>query len=127
MLTARLWPTPYSKLFDFDATARGAEWIDDVAAAARAVAPAGAIVIGHADWRAEHVRFRGDTVAVAYDWDSLARDRETALVGSCAHAFPANWAREGRTQAPTLDEARAFVADYEAARGQPFGRDELFR
>jgi hypothetical protein len=116
----RLWPVPHSRLFDFEATARGAAWIDDVAAAARTRRPEGELVIGHADWRAEHVRLAGDAVAVAYDWDSLARDREPALVGSCAHAFTADWSRAGRAQAPTLDEARAFVAEYEAARGRPF-------
>lgn len=120
----RLWPTPHSKLFDFEATARGAEWIDEVAAAAREQRPAGQIVIGHADWRAEHVRVDGDAVAVAYDWDSLACDREPAIVGSCAHAFTADWTRTGRAQAPTLDEARALVADYEAARGRPFDDGE---
>jgi hypothetical protein len=66
----------------------------------------------------------GAPIAVAYDWDSLARDREPALVGGCAHAFTADWTREGRAQAPTLDEARAFVAEYEAARGRPFDRAE---
>ncbi|HWO25672.1 MAG TPA: hypothetical protein VNO30_43335 [Kofleriaceae bacterium] len=120
----RLWPVPHSKLFDFEATAAGAGWIDDVARAARAVPRAGELVIGHADWRAEHVRFADGAIAVAYDWDSLARDREPALVGSCAHAFTADWTRAGRAQAPTLDEARAFVEDYEAARGRRFERAE---
>lgn len=46
------------------------------------------------------------------------------IVGQCAHAFTADWTRTGRAQAPTLDEARAFVAEYEAARGQPFERAE---
>jgi hypothetical protein len=120
----QLWPTPHSKLFDFAATARGAEWIDEVARAAREVAPAGELAIGHTDWRAEHARFTGDRITVAYDWDSLARDREPALIGIVAHAFPADWTREGRAQAPTLDEARGFVADYEAARNCPFAPDE---
>jgi hypothetical protein len=120
----RLWPTPHSKLFDFDATAAGAGWIDEIAAAAREVPSMGELVIGHADWRAEHVRLADGVIAVAYDWDSLARDREPALVGSCAHAFTADWTREGRAQAPTLDEARAFIAEYEMARGRPFDRAE---
>jgi len=32
-----LWPKPHNALFDFDATTRGAEWIDEIGAAARAV------------------------------------------------------------------------------------------
>jgi hypothetical protein len=126
MFTAsdQLWPTPHSKLFDFAATARGAEWIDEVARAAREVPPAGEVVISHTDWRAEHARFTGDRITVAYDWDSLARDREPALVGIVAHAFVADWSRDGRAQAPTLDEARGFVADYEVSRGIAFTADE---
>jgi len=58
---AALWPTPHSKLFDFGATAHGAEWIDELAARARErMVPAGVPVIGHGDWRQEHVRFVGD-------------------------------------------------------------------
>src|SRR5262245_4306530 len=48
-----LWPTPHSRLFDFGRTALGAEWIDDVARAARDVPMVGERVIAHADWRAE--------------------------------------------------------------------------
>lgn len=47
-----LYPTPHSPLFDFAATAAGAEWIDEIATAARAVLDAedAPIVIGHTDW-----------------------------------------------------------------------------
>jgi len=122
----RLWPRPHSKLFDFEATAAGAEYIDDVARAARsATEPCGELVIAHGDWRAEHVRFANDAICVAYDWDSLCRDREPAVVGYTAHAFTADWSDEAnRAQAPTLDDARGFVADYETARGRAFDRVE---
>jgi hypothetical protein len=120
-----LWPTPHSKLFDFDATARGAEWIDAVAMLAReAMAPAGPLVIGHSDWRQEHVWFVGNTPVAAFDWDSLCCQREAALLGSVAHAFCADWSREGHRQAPTLAEARAFLSEYEAARGRQFSAEE---
>jgi hypothetical protein len=118
-----LWPTPHSKLFDFSIAC--GEWIDDVARAARArMQPAGDIVIGHGDWRREHVRFDGDRIVAAFDWDSLCKEREPALIGFTAHAFCADWSRPGLVCTPTLDEARAFVADYEAARGRAFSRDE---
>lgn len=120
-----LWPVPHSRLFDFDATRAGAEDIDRVAVAARsAMAPAGVVVLGHGDWRAEHVRFIGSKPAVAFDWDSLRKAPEPVLVGSTAHAFCADWTRTDHRQAPTLSEARAFVADYEQARGQPLSPDE---
>jgi phosphotransferase family enzyme len=120
-----LWPTPHSKLFDFEATAAGAEWIDEVAWAARArMRPVGDVVVGHGDWRVEHVRFAGDRVVAAFDWDSLCKQSEPALVGFTAHAFCADWSREGYASAPTLEEARAFIADYEAARGRAFSAEE---
>ena len=83
-----LWPRPHSKLFDFDATTQGAAYIDELAAKASArMVPAGRGVIGHADWRAEHVRFEGNLASVAFDWDSLCKTPEPALVGSAAHMF----------------------------------------
>jgi len=122
---ATLWPVPHSRLFDFDATARGAEWIDEIAARARArMAPAGQRVIGHSDWRQEHVRLVGDEPVAAFDWDSLCCQFEPALLGSVAHGFCADWSRSDHQQAPTLAEARAFIADYEAVRQAPFSAAE---
>jgi hypothetical protein len=125
-LAGALWPTPHSRLFDLAATAAGAEWIDEVAAAARGQwIEAGDVVIGHGDWRVEHVRFDGERPVAAFDWDSLCREREPALVGFTACAFTADWTRTGNmAPAPALAEARAFVADYEAARGRAFAADE---
>ena len=120
-----LWPRPHSRLFDFNATTQGADYIDELAAQASArMVPVGRAVIGHADWRAEHVRFEGDVPSVAFDWDSLCKTREPALVGSAAHMFCSDWSLDGHVQAPTLTEASAFVGEYEAARGSPFSRDE---
>jgi hypothetical protein len=121
----QLWPPPHSKIFDFEATRAGAEEIDTLAALARRqMAPEGRLVLGHSDWRAEHVRFEGDEPVAAFDWDSLCKVREPELVGFIAHAFCADWSRQGYAQAPTLEESRAFVAEYEAARGGAFGADE---
>ncbi|HUQ00935.1 MAG TPA: phosphotransferase [Kofleriaceae bacterium] len=119
-----IWPRPHSALFDFAATTAGAAWIDAFGARARAVPRHGRRVIGHFDWRAEHVRFAGDQIVVAYDWDSLHVDLEPVVVGAAAHAFTANWEREDAAAAPSVDDMRAFVADYEAARGAPFDRAE---
>jgi hypothetical protein len=121
-----LWPEPHSKLFDFEATAAGAEWIDSVAMEARSnMAPVGELVIGHGDWRAEHVRFVGTKLAVAFDWDSLCKEHESFLAGLTALQFCADFSRsDGSKPAPTLDEARAFVSDYEVARGRAFDAEE---
>jgi hypothetical protein len=124
-----LWPRPHSRLFDFEATAAGAEWIDEHARRARAVPVTGERVVGHFDWRTEHARFEGDRLTVAHDWDSLHFESEAVMVGAAAHAFTATWDEhpdgdETVSPAPTLDEIHAFVADYERARGAPFAAAE---
>jgi Phosphotransferase enzyme family len=126
-----LWPTPHDGRFDFAATTAGAEWIDRIATEARELRdrrPAGEEVVGHTDWRAEHLRFADGRLTAVHDWDSLAVLPEPALVGSVAHAFPANWAVGEAPATPTKEEALGFVADYEAARaGGPFSAEERER
>ena len=119
------WPRPHSRLFDFEATRGGAEQIDALAATARAaLSPSGRVVLGHGDWRIEHLRFAGGRVVLAHDWQSVCRCEEASFVGFAAHAFCADWSGEDPRQAPSLEEARGFVADYERARGAPFDREE---
>jgi hypothetical protein len=122
---APLWPRPHNVLFDFEATARGAEWIDEIARNAKAArdAAAGDLVIGHGDWTVKHFRFAGLRPTVIYDWDSLSTDFETLFVGNTAATFTYTehlpvlvW--------PTVEEAQAFFADYVEARGAPFTREE---
>src|SRR5215472_5273280 len=120
-----LWPRPHSKLFDFAASSSGAEWIDEIALFARQrMKPVGRRVIGHGDWRQEHARFAGNQLVVAFDWDSLCCELEPVLLGSVTHGFWADWSDTSHRQAPTLAEARAFVADYEDTRGASFSPDE---
>jgi hypothetical protein len=120
-----LWPTPHNVLFDFHATAAGAEWIDEIAAAARPIRDdrVGREVVGHGDWVANHVRFEGAEPSVAYDWDSLETDREPNLLGCSAATFTYMEHLPVELE-PTVDETRAFIADYEAARGTPLTPEE---
>jgi hypothetical protein len=129
----RLWPVPHSKLFDFEKTAKGAEAIDALARAARerlVRGERGPLTVGHHDLRAEHVRFERHgarpVLVATYDWDSLALEHETSLVGMNAHAFTADWSTDPPRvrPAPSLHEARAYVAEYESARGRPFTEGE---
>lgn len=121
-----LWPVPHDRRFDFERTAEGAEWIDRLAAEAhaRCRAAPGRLVIGHNDWRVEHLRFEDDRIVAVYDWDSLIVEREPILVGHAAHAFTADWSVEGLRCVPALEECRAFVAEYEDGRGQAFTAPE---
>jgi hypothetical protein len=121
-----LWPAPHDARFDFDGTAAGAEWIDEIAVRARRARDRdiGDVVVGHTDWRVENMRFADGAVSAVYDWDSLAIQREPVLAGGVAHLFTSDFtAGPEWVQRPTLDEALAFVADYEVARGAPFGAD----
>src|SRR5690348_5084310 len=121
-----LWPKPHNALFDFEATAAGAEWIDEIGARAAAVDRAGREVVGHLDWAAKHVRFDDELQPTAvYDWDSVTTEVEPVVAGQAAASFTyteeldhavARW--------PTPDEASAFLADYEHVRGAPFDSAE---
>ena len=118
-----LWLRPHDLRFDFPGTSRGAAWIERLARAADEQLDAlagGPDVIGHFDYKAEHLRFAGGAVSAVYDWDSLGVGPEPLLVAFAAYAFTADWSRDGHRCVPTLDESLAFIADYEAARGAPF-------
>ena len=120
-----LYPKPHGRLFDFEATAAGAAWIDDFARRARAADTLEADpVLGHGDWRVEHLRFSEERIVAAFDWDSLALRREVETVAVAAHGFPLDWSGRGIHRQPTGDDIRAFIADYEAARGGPFAKAE---
>jgi Phosphotransferase enzyme family len=125
LLKGVLWPTPHSRIFDFVATAAGTEWIDALARTARQELAhgVGAMVIGHTDWSIKHFRFQDSKVCVIYDWDSLALDRETVIVGEAARGFTMTWHLDVLIT-PTPDEARSFVEEYETFRGQSFTGDE---
>lgn len=124
-LGERLWPRPHNALFDFEATAAGAEWIDELARRARAVPLAGEPVVGHFDWRIEHLLFQDGELTTAYDWDSVHLELEPVVVGAAAHAFTAQWDREGIPPAPTPTDIERFMDAYQQARGAPFSAAEL--
>lgn len=121
-----LWPAAHDLRFDFAGTAAGAEWIDDAAAGARRRLRSANLppVIGHFDWRAEHVRFAGGEVVATYDWDSVGVGSHAEVAGQAAFAFTADWTVPERVQLPTVGESRAFLEEYEIARGRSFSPEE---
>jgi hypothetical protein len=116
-----LWPKPHNVLFDFETTRKGGEWIDEIARAAKRHRDArtGPLVIGHGDWSVQHFRFDGLEPTVIYDWDSLNTDHETVFVGLAAATFTYNQHLPVEPW-PSVDEAQAFLDDYERARDVPF-------
>ena len=121
----KLWPEPHNALFDFEATAEGAEWIDGVAEEAKWNLDGfdGEVVVGHTDWSVDQMRFNGGEVSVVYDWDSLRPEKAIMVVGHSAAHFSATW-HSGVPNPPNPEEAWLFVEDYEAARGKPFSEQE---
>jgi aminoglycoside phosphotransferase (APT) family kinase protein len=77
------------------------------------------LVVGHVDWRCEHVLVDPGNTAVraVHDWDSLTAGPEEWIVGSASVCFtvdfnagdgsPARW--------PSPSESAAFVAAYGSA------------
>jgi hypothetical protein len=120
------WPTPHSKLFDFEATTDGAEWIDEIARRAQEIKlhGAGRVVLGHTDWGVKHFRYVNERVRIIYDWDSLVLEKEPVIVGLASGYFTYT-EFFGDTRLPTDEEAQAFIAEYEATRGKPFTPEEL--
>lgn len=110
------WETPHHPRFDFGRD--DGRWIDEAAEAVRprVFAPADDLVVGHADWNAQHVRWVGNSISAIYDWD-LVRDSEANLVGYASAVFTATW-RLPVPKAPSREDSTAFVRDYESAVGR---------
>lgn len=118
---ATVWPAEaHSPIFDFAATAEGAEWIDEIARAARRRFAAGEHQVGHSDWSAKHFRFVDGVVRIVYDWDSLSLQSEEQLVGTAAGTFTANpLLHDGVYVPPLPEEVRLFIDEYSTARASP--------
>ena len=108
----QLYPTPHSPIFDFVATAAGAEWIDDHARAAREVldvpGAGGAPVLIHQDWCSRNVRVVDGVVVAAYDWDSVSRVPVARGVGHAAVLWPCT-GEEDMPDPSTAEELDAFL------------------
>lgn len=112
-----LWPWPEDQDVDLNDVA-GPGWIDAAGEAARERLQDAhdRAVIGHGDWYPENLRWRGNRLLVAYDWDSLIADSEAVIAGLAAAIYPV---------LATMTETRDFLAAYADARGRPFSPGEL--
>lgn len=68
----------------------------------------------------DNLRWHGDRLLVAYDWDSLIADSEAVIAGLAAasYLYPA---------LATVTQTRDFLDIYATARGRPFSHGELRR
>jgi hypothetical protein len=119
-----LWPRPEGGDVNLNEVA-GPAWIDDAGGRARdrLQASASEAVIGHCDWLAGNLRWRGDTLLVVHDWDSLTADSEAVLAGLAA----ALYSTINPDALATVEETEQFLAAYCDARGWEFSADELER
>ena len=91
----------------------GAERIDDFARRVRALDTYRIYkILGHYDWRIEHVCFENGKIIAVFDWGSLAVCHETALIGTTARGFIADWSLPEGSKAPSGEDIRAFIVDY---------------
>jgi hypothetical protein len=122
----KIWPQPHNALFNFETTAHGAEWIDDIGQLALSVmcSAQSRIVVGHHDWSAKNMRMGKDGIAVLYDWDAVFIDHEAFILGSAAAHFPVNW-ELNVPETPINSEVAAFIREYQQACGTTFTPGEL--
>jgi hypothetical protein len=86
--------------------------------------PPAPALLGHLDWSGKHFRFAADRITAVYDWDSVRIATEAVIVGNAAFSFTANWDLAGVDPAPAPDEVRAFIGEYDQARGARLTRPE---
>jgi hypothetical protein len=122
----RLFPRPHGKLFNPSEAEADTGWVRDLARRARAIAESvpSPIVLGHCDWRVEHIRFDGDEIVASYDWDSLAVRPELQVLGTNAHGHTADWSQELVRRVPTYEGMLGFIDAYDRARAVPFTREQ---
>lgn len=100
------------------------EWLTDIARRVRRRMQASdqlPEMVGHADWEAQHLRWRGGHLLVVHDWDSLSSCPEAGLVGAAA----ATWPSDRQCVLAPLASSERFVETYQVERSRPFSNEEI--
>jgi hypothetical protein len=120
-----LWPPPQRVGHRLELDNDDTRFIDEHARAAQSAIKKSKLprVAAHLDWGVKNVRFRDNAVCAVYDWDSLASASEAECAGRAAAHFTAQWDIPALLT-PTPDEAKAFLEEYQSARGKRFSRAE---
>lgn len=84
----------------------------------RGAGPGG--VVGHADWESQNLRWVGERLRVAFDWDSLTWLPEAMLVGAAASTFPSG----AQPVVASITATESFLEDYQRHR-RPLSDAEL--
>ncbi len=120
-----LWPPPQRIWEQSERDDDDMRFIDEHGRAAQLVIKKSKLArsVTHLDWGVKNIRFRDERVCAVYDSDSLHAASEAECVGRAAAQFTAQWEMPALLT-PTPAEARAFVDEYQAARGRKFSRAE---
>ncbi|WP_432840655.1 phosphotransferase [Dactylosporangium sp. CA-092794] len=115
-----IWPRPDDRDADLHSVP---SWHDEAAIAVRERlgrfdAPP---VVGHCDFEAHNVWWRGDEPVAVHDWDSAVSEPEAVVAGVAAAMWPAGEARIGAT----VEESAAFLEAYQRAAGRPWTPPEV--
>jgi hypothetical protein len=116
------WPWPDDRDVDLN-DPPGAAWLEDLGRRARERLAASdlPLVVGHADWEAQNLRWVDGCLHVVHDWDSIAARSEAALAGAASAVFTVI---AGPLDAATVEESAAFLDAYETARGRAWSDEE---
>jgi hypothetical protein len=84
-------------------------------------------VLGHVDWYQGNLRWDGDRLVAADDWDSISLLPEAALAGCAAVSFrpgipgvhPEGW------PGAEVRDTEQFLDEYQQAAGRAFSREEM--
>jgi hypothetical protein len=117
-----IWPLPDDLTVDLNQIT-GPAWLDEAASRVRALLSASdlPLVIGHADWESQNLRWQSGRLVAVYDWDSIVALPEAMIAGAAAAVFPADLQP---LSAAGVAESAAFLAAYAATRGRPWSVTE---
>jgi hypothetical protein len=117
-----VWPPPDDRDADLNAHAESA-WLDEIGrrVTRRLRRMRGeAHVVGHGDWEAQNLRWRGQQPWAVHDWDSAVSAPEPVIVGLAASVWPCG----AEPTAASVPESEAFIEAYQRAAGRPWSAAE---
>lgn len=121
-----LWPRSEPAGIDLNLLPSPA-WLEDAAERARQRLRTcrEPVVVGHADWWSQNLRWIDHRLHVVFDWDSVTAQPEAIIAGAAAYQFAATtFEIEGSAPAATATESLRFLRAYAAARGNGWTRDQ---
>ncbi|GAB2610785.1 hypothetical protein GCM10027168_49610 [Streptomyces capparidis] len=115
----RLWPIPDDRDEDLNEHP-GPDWLDEAAARIRrrlSGQDLGDAVVGHCDWEAQNVVWKGGDLHAVHDWDSVVALPEIVIAGAAATVHAVLGGRPGEASIPHTER---FLHAYQEARGLPW-------